>query len=84
MKNISFVLISILLVVSVVALFATLSAAESQMQNAQATYYRGVFEACVWSSVVEGKTTSFDVLACSELEQRARREHWYDHPVIAE
>lgn len=38
------------------------------------SYYRGVYESCVRTSFVANRTTSFDLLACSELEQRARRE----------
>lgn len=48
----------------------------------QDTYYRGVYEGCVHQSIVANRTTSYDLLACTQLEQRARRERWYDHRVV--
>lgn len=39
-------------------------------------YYRGVYDACVRLSAVNGRVTSFDLLQCHEIEQRARRDGW--------
>lgn len=63
------------LIVIVVVVFA--------WQSLQAeSYYRGVYESCVRTSILANRTTSFDLLACSELEQRARRENWFEHRVV--
>lgn len=47
-------------------------------------YYRGVYEACVRTSLVDGVTTSFDLLTCQELETRARREQWFEHEIVVQ
>lgn len=40
-------------------------------------YYRGVYDTCVRSCVVNGQVTQFDLHACEALEERARQEHWF-------
>lgn len=42
-------------------------------------YYRGVYETCVQSYVVNGQYTQFDVQVCKEFEQDARKAQWYEH-----
>lgn len=39
-------------------------------------YYQGVYDTCVRMSAVNGQVTSFDLLQCHEIEQRARRDGW--------
>ena len=48
------------------------------------TYYRGVYETCVRQSITANRTTSFDLLACTQLERRARREQWFKHKVVVQ
>ena len=40
------------------------------------TYYKAVYDTCVRMSAVNGQVTSFDLLQCREMEQRARDSGW--------
>lgn len=45
-------------------------------------FYRGVYEGCVRESVAGNVVTTFDLLACGQLEERARREDWFGQRVV--
>jgi hypothetical protein len=62
-------------VVAAAAIAISLSATNS--------YYRGVYETCVMQNTVNGQATSFDLLACAELERHARMERWHDQRLPA-
>lgn len=68
-------------VVFLILIMAVSVMSANRQMDLRQTYYRGIYESCVWVSVVNNRTTSFDRLMCDELVQRAEKEHWYEHQV---
>jgi len=45
-------------------------------------YYRGIYEQCVRSQVMNGIVTQFDLRTCEAVENRARRENWMHVKIV--
>lgn len=73
----------VLLVFAVIVMGAMMALGVVGSWSAQAdAYYRGVYETCVRSYVMDGNYTLFDVQVCQDFEQRARSEKWYEKALV--